>query len=63
MAKPRWFPRDALAEVMPHEVWETLSDHGKRVCRFVKTKPGVRPKGAGVMHPLASERVAAVSAE
>jgi hypothetical protein len=60
---PMWFPRESLAEVMPFEVWETLSDHGKRVCHFIRSKPGVPPKGAGVMHPLASERLVAVSPE
>jgi hypothetical protein len=58
---PPWFPREGLAEVMSHEVWETLSDHGKRLCRFIKTEPGVWPKGAGVMHPLASKRLVAVA--
>lgn len=58
---PNWFPRESLAQVMPHEVWETLSEHGMRICRLIKTEPGVWPRGAGVMHPLAAERLAAAS--
>jgi hypothetical protein len=57
---PLWFPPESLCEVMSHEVWETLSDHGKRLCRFAKTEPGVWPRGAGVMHPLACKRSEAV---
>ena len=55
-----WYPRELLAEVMPHEVWETLSDHAQHICRFIKTEPGEWPAGAGVMHPLASQRRQAV---
>ena len=57
---PAWISRESLAEVMPQEVWESLSDHAKRLCRFIKTEPGVWPRGAGVMHPLACERLAAI---
>jgi len=57
---PTWFPRESLAAVLPHELWQTLSAHGRRVCRFIKTEPGVWPTGAGVMHPLASARRAAI---
>ena len=41
---------------MPHEIWETLSPHAQRICRFIKQAPGVWPYGAGVMHPLTSGR-------
>ena len=58
---PAWFPKESLAEAMPHEVWETLSDHAKHLCRFIKTEPGARPQGAGIMHPLAAARMAAVA--
>ncbi len=51
-----WFSRRALARTMPHKVWETLSPHAQRLCRFIKAEPGVWPAGAGVMHPLASKR-------
>ncbi|MDH3643128.1 MAG: phytanoyl-CoA dioxygenase family protein [Gammaproteobacteria bacterium] len=58
---PPWFPRESLAEVMPHELWSSLSTHGQRICRFIKTEPGAQPPGAGVMHPLASKRRKAIS--
>lgn len=41
---------------MPHEIWETLSPHAQRLCRHIKTEPGVWPAGAGVMHPIAAKR-------
>lgn len=41
---------------MPHEVWQTLTPHGKHICRRVKAAPGVWPAGAGVMHPLRAGR-------
>lgn len=41
---------------MPHEIWETLSPHAQKLCRFIKTDPGVWPPGAGVMHPIAKKR-------
>jgi hypothetical protein len=51
-----WVPNDRLWKSMPHEIWETLSPHGKAISRFVKTEPGVWPAGAGVMHPAADQR-------
>lgn len=41
---------------MPHEIWETLSPHAQKLCRYIKTEPGVWPAGAGVMHPVAKKR-------
>ena len=46
-------------KTMPHEIWETLSPHGQRICRGLKAEPGVWPAGAGVMHPLAGRRLEA----
>ena len=54
-----WIPRETLARTMPHEVWEALSPHAQRLCRFIEAKPGVWPAGACVMHPLASGRTQA----
>jgi hypothetical protein len=51
-----WVPADRFWQSMPHEIWETLSDHGKAIARIVKTEPGVWPAGAGVMHPVADKR-------
>ncbi len=41
---------------MPHDIFETLSDHAKHLCRYVKADPGVWPAGAGFNHSLAGER-------
>ena len=46
----------AYWKTMPHAIWETLSPHGRKICRRVKTEPGEWPAGAGVMHPLAAKR-------
>ena len=42
--------------VMPYEMWETMTPHGKKLCEWIKADPGVWPPGAGIMHPLANER-------
>ena len=54
-----WFDAFLFTQSMPHERWAELSPHGQRICRFIKCDPGVWPRGAGVMHPLASARKAA----
>ena len=57
---PPWIAESReYSRTMPHEIWETLSPHAQRICRLLKTDPGVWPPGAGVMHPLASERLKA----
>ncbi len=60
---PPWIveTRDFM-KTMPHEMWETLSPHAQRICRFLKAEPGVWPAGAGLMHPLASKRLEAKEA-
>ncbi len=56
-----WLPnRERVKKAMPHAIWETLTPHGKHLCRHIKADPGVWPAGAGVMHPLASKRRAAL---
>ncbi|MYD79081.1 MAG: phytanoyl-CoA dioxygenase family protein [Gammaproteobacteria bacterium] len=50
-----WIARGGQ-KTMPLEIWETLSDHAKHLCRFVKADPGVWPAGAGFNHSLTSER-------
>jgi hypothetical protein len=57
-----WYAKKALKKTMPHELWETLSPHAQRLCRYVVAEPGVWPAGAGVLHPLASKRREAVRA-
>ena len=51
-----WRTQDGFKVVMPHEMWETMTPHGKKLCEWIKAEPGVWPPGAGVMHPLANER-------
>jgi hypothetical protein len=46
---PSWRP-------LPCALFETLCDHGRHLAREVVAEPGVWPPGAGVMHPLSSER-------
>jgi len=54
-----WIAGPYIPKSMPHEIWETLSPHGKHICRFVHSPPGTWPPGAGVFHPLASGRLEA----
>jgi len=51
-----WFHTFKFMQSMPHELWADLSPHAQRLCRYIKCEPGVWPRGAGVMHPLASKR-------
>lgn len=51
-----WLEGERGDRTMPHEIWETLSDHAKHLCRYVVADPGTWPAGAGVMHPLAARR-------
>ncbi len=51
-----WRQGRGFQKTMPHDIWEALSPHGQRICRFVKQAPGVWPYGAGDMQPLASKR-------
>ena len=50
-----WLP-GPRKPTMPHAIWETLTPHAQRLARGVKADPGVWPPGAGVMHPLGSQR-------
>ncbi len=54
-----WDELSELRRVLPHELWQTLSPHGRRVCREVVAPAGTWPAGAGVVHPLAAQRQAA----
>ena len=51
-----WLGGFGFTQCMPHELWAELSAHAQRLCRYIKCDPGVWPRGAGVMHPLASQR-------
>lgn len=57
-----WTAGPGIPKTMPHHIWEQLSDRGKHNNRFVHAEPGLWPHGAGVMHPLASGRLAAFEA-
>jgi ectoine hydroxylase-related dioxygenase (phytanoyl-CoA dioxygenase family) len=51
-----WFDTLPFMLSMPHDVWLGLSPHAQRLCRHIVCAPGVWPRGAGVMHPLSSQR-------
>ena len=51
-----WTPRTAFRRTMPHAIRESLSPRARRMTRLIQADPGRWPAGAGVMHPLASER-------
>ena len=56
-----WMDDFPFMRSMPHDMWARLSSHAQRICRLIRAEPGVWPAGAGVMHPLASERKKAAS--
>ena len=56
---PPWRTQHGFSRIMPHEIWETLTPFGQKLCDWIKAEPGVWPAGAGIMHPLASKRAAA----
>ncbi len=56
-----WRTPHGFSPVMPHEIWEALTPHAQKLCEWIRAEPGVWPAGAGVMHPLASQRAAAAS--
>ena len=35
-----WFRSEGIHRCMPYELWQGLSDHGKRICRYVTCAPG-----------------------
>lgn len=55
-----WIAGDRRRQTMPHHIWETLTAHAQRLSRPIRAEPGEWPAGAGVMHPLKSERQATV---
>src|SRR5215469_13098844 len=54
-----WYDDANFQPAMPYEIWTALSPHAQRISLNTRFPPGVWPAGAGVMHPLASERRAA----
>ncbi len=55
-----WFRSEGIHRCMPYERWAELSDHGKRICRYVMCGPGETVIGAGYTHPRAAAREAFV---
>lgn len=56
---PSWVEESRFVKTMPHEIWETLTPHAQKICRFITEAPGIWPAGAGVMHPTRKQRLAA----
>lgn len=53
-----WFRSEGVNRCMPHEQWLTLSEHGRRISRYVVAMPGETVLGAGFDHPRAKDREA-----
>jgi hypothetical protein len=51
-----WFRSEGIHRCMPHELWSNLSEHGKRICRYIVCDPGEPVVGAGFTHPRAADR-------
>jgi hypothetical protein len=51
-----WFRSEGIHRCMPHELWAGLSEHGKRMCRYVVCDPGEPVIGAGFTHPRGRDR-------
>jgi len=58
-----WFRSEGINRCMPYELWAGLSEHGKRVCRYVVCDPGEPVIGAGITHPRARDRDAFIDAQ
>ncbi len=58
-----WFRSEGVNRCMPFHQWERLSEHGKRICRYVVCDPGAPVIGAGFTHPRARDREAFVAAQ
>lgn len=51
-----WFRSEALIRSMSYATWEGLSDHAKRISRYVVVGKDETVLGEGVNHPRRSER-------
>jgi hypothetical protein len=51
-----WFRSEGINRCMPYDQWLRLSEHGKRICRYVVCDPGEPVIGAGFTHPRARAR-------
>ncbi len=51
-----WFRSEGVNRCMPFDLWQGLSNHGKRICRYVVCDRGQPVIGAGFTHPRARAR-------
>lgn len=51
-----WFRSEVSTRSMPYERWQGLSEHGKRISRYVVCDKGEQVIGAGYLHPKANLR-------
>jgi hypothetical protein len=51
-----WFRSEGINRCMPYELWTAMSNHGKRICRYVVCDKGEPVIGAGFTHPRARDR-------
>lgn len=51
-----WLDPAPWAGTLPYDIWEGLSPNARRISLAIRCEPGVWPAGAGVMHPLRSQR-------
>ena len=58
-----WFRSEGVHRCMPYERWAELSDHGKRISRYVMCSPGETVVGAGFTHPREAARTAFIEAQ
>lgn len=58
-----WFRSEGINRCMPFDIWTTLSDHAKRICRYVVCDRGEPVIGAGFTHPRARDRDAFIAAQ
>ncbi|MBT7429279.1 MAG: hypothetical protein HN783_05670, partial [Ilumatobacter sp.] len=58
-----WFRSEGVNRCLPYDLWTTLSEHGKRVSRYVAGHDGETIIGAGYTSPRAKDRDAFVEAQ
>lgn len=58
-----WFRSEGIHRCMPYERWADLSEHGKRISRYVVCDPGEVVVGAGFSHPREAARQAFVETQ
>ncbi|MGH1488962.1 MAG: phytanoyl-CoA dioxygenase family protein [Acidimicrobiales bacterium] len=51
-----WFRSEGVHRCMPYELWQGLSEHGRRISRYTVCDPGEPVIGAGFTHPRAAAR-------